>query len=369
MSQESRSIFIVMLLLIAVGVIMIYSASAVFADQLFGSSTYFLRRQLFYLILGLLAFGVSYYANPEFLRSHAKGLMIFAFFILLLVFIPGLGHSAGGARRWIGFSFFTFQPVEYAKLAVCLYLSDYLTRKMKLMVTGDHMVLVPPIAILLFMLSLLIAQPDLGSTIFVLMIAGILFILAGIRLRYIAMAVVPVVFAIVILIIKAPYRMNRIAAFLDPWKDPRGTGFQIIQSFLAFSSGGVKGVGLGQSTQKLFYLPQSYTDFIFSIIAEELGLIGALFVVSLYGCFFVMGVRIANKTHDPFYRLFAYSLVLIITLQALINILVTTGLVPTKGLPLPFVSYGGTSLIFNMIAVGLLLAIDRHIVYRSPAYR
>lgn len=369
MSQESRSIVVIMFLLIAVGVIMIYSASSVFADQLFGSPSYFLRRQLFYVILGLMAFAVSFYSNPEFLRRHSKSAVIFAFFLLFLVFIPGLGHSAGGARRWIGFSFFTFQPVEYAKLAICLYLSDYLTRKMKLMVAGDYTVLVPPIAVLLFMLSLVIAQPDLGSTIFILMIAGILFILAGIRFRYVAMAVIPVIFAIVILIIKAPYRMNRIAAYLNPWKDPRGTGFQIIQSFLAFSSGGIKGVGLGQSAQKLFYLPQSYTDFIFSIISEELGLIGALFVLSLYGCFFVMGVRIANKTHDPFYRLLAYSLVLVITLQALINILVTTGLVPTKGLPLPFVSYGGTSLIFNMIAVGLLLAIDRHIVYRSPVHR
>jgi len=369
MSQESRSIIIITFLLIAVGVIMIYSASAVFADQLFGSPSYFLRRQLFYVILGLLAFAVSFYSNPEFLRSHSKSLIIFAFFLLMLVFIPGLGHSAGGARRWIGFSFFTFQPVEYAKLAVCLYLSDYLTRKMKLMVTGDHMVLVPPIAVLLFMLSLVIIQPDLGSTIFILMIAGILFVLAGIRLRYVVIATIPLLLAIVALIVKAPYRMNRIAAFLNPWKDPRGTGFQIIQSFLAFSSGGIRGVGLGQSTQKLFYLPQSYTDFIFSIIAEELGLIGTLFIVSLYGCFFIMGVRIANKTHDPFYRLFAYSLVLVITLQALINILVTTGLVPTKGLPLPFISYGGTSLIFNMIAVGLLLAVDRHIVHRSPSYR
>ena len=365
MPKESTGITLIMYTLIAVGIVMIYSASAVYADQTFHSATYFFRRQLFYLVLGSLTFIACINIDPDSLRDSSKVFVIAGVFFLLLVFVPKLGHSAGGARRWIGFSFFNVQPVEYVKLAICLYLSDYLTRKIKPLSEGDPGVLLPPLAILGASLLLLILQPDLGSCIFVLLLAGILFFLAGIKLRYVAIALIPVITGVVVLIIKAPYRLSRISAFLDPWKDPGGSGFQIIQSFIAFAMGGVKGVGLGQSTQKLFYLPQSYTDFIFSIIGEEMGLIGASFVILLYLVFFFLGIRIANKSREPFYRLFSYSLVLMIVLQALINLFVTIGLVPTKGLPLPFVSYGGTSLMFNMIAASFLIAIDRKVTSRS----
>ena len=365
MSSEARGVIFIMYTLAAIGVIMIYSASAVYADQFFASSTYFLRRHLFYLTIGSLLFSLSVNVNLEFLRRHSKSFMMFAFLLLILVLVPHVGHSAGGAKRWIGVAFFSFQPVEYAKLAACLYFSDYLTRKMKPLADDVRFVLVPPLAVLGFLLALLISQPDLGSSIFILMITSILFFLAGIRLYYAAFAALPVVLGLTLLILQAPYRLNRIVAYLNPWKDPKGTGFQIIQSFVAFATGGIKGVGLGQSTQKLFYLPQSYTDFIFSIIAEEMGLLGALSVLFLYGLFFVLGLRIANKTREPFYRLFAFSLVLMITLQAVIHVLVTTGLVPTKGLPLPFVSFGGTALIFEMVAVGILIAVDRQISHPS----
>ncbi len=344
---------------------MIYSASAVYSDQVYHSPTYFFRRQLFYLLLGSLFFGLCMNVNPNFLQNHSKQLVISAIGLLVFVFIPPFGHSAGGARRWIGLHIFSFQPVEYTKLAVCLYLSDYLTRKMKPLTDGDPAVLFPPLFILFVILCLLIVQPDLGSCIFILLVSGILFFLAGIKLRYIGIAAFPVLLAVTVLIVKAPYRLSRVVAFLNPWKDPAGSGFQIIQSFIAFAMGGLKGVGLGESTQKLFYLPQSYTDFIFSIIGEELGLLGTMSILILYGLFFFFGIRIAGKAREPFYRLFAYALVLMITLQAMINILVTIGLIPTKGLPLPFISYGGTSLIFNMVTVGLLVAIDRKITGRS----
>jgi len=352
----------IMYALIAIGIVMTYSASAVYSAQFFGSATYFFRRQLFYLVLGSLCFSICIGMNPDVLKRHSKLLILVSLVLLLLVFIPPFGHSAGGARRWIGLTVFNFQPVEYAKFAICLYLSDYLTRKMKSLSGGNAGVLLPPLLVLLAMLTLLIVQPDLGSCVFILAISGILFFLAGIRLRYVAVAVIPIFIGLSGLIVMAPYRLKRIAAFLDPWKDPSGSGFQIIQSFIAFGLGGVNGVGLGQSTQKLFYLPQSHTDFIYSIIGEELGLLGTLTILLLYGLFFLLGVKIANRSRDPFYRLFASSLVLIITLQALINILVTTGLIPTKGLPLPFISYGGTSLIFNMVTVGILIAIDRRVM-------
>ncbi len=351
--------------LIAFGVVMIYSASAVYSDQVFNSATYFFRRQIFYLLLGSVCFALCSGSDPVFLRDHVKIFMGISLALLVLVFIKPFSHSAGGARRWLQISMFTFQPVEFTKLVVCLYLSDYLTRKIKSLTEGDPKILLPPLVLIFTILLLLILQPDLGSCIFIVLVSGILFFLAGIQLRYILIAIVPVLTAVAVLIIKAPYRMNRITAFLDPWKDPAGGGFQIIQSFIAFALGGLQGVGLGQSTQKLFYLPQSYTDFIYSIIGEELGMIGALAVLLLYFLFFLLGIRIANKTHEPFYHLFSYSLVLIITLQATVNILVTTGLVPTKGLPLPFISYGGTSLVFNMMAVGLLVAVDRKISGRT----
>ena len=223
MSKESRSIIFIMYVLIAVGIVMIYSASAVYSDQTFHSATYFFRRQLFYLVLGSLFFGFCMNLNPDSLQNHSKSLMIAAIIFLILVFVPKLGHAAGGAHRWIGLSYFNVQPVEYAKLAVCLYLSDYLTRKIKPLTEGDPAVLLPPLAVLFATLCLLILQPDLGSCIFIMLVSGILFFLAGIKLRYVMIAAVPVIFAIVILIVKAPYRLNRISAFINPWKDPEGS--------------------------------------------------------------------------------------------------------------------------------------------------
>ncbi len=345
--------------LVAIGVVMIYSASAVYADQVFHSPTYFLKRQLLYVLIGSVIFFLSSSLDPDFLKDNSRLLMCVAIVLLLAVFIPLLGRSAGGARRWIQLPFFTFQPVEYAKLAMCIYLADYLSRKKQPITKGSISVFFPPIALLLLIFALVIIQPDLGSCVFLFLLMGILFFLSGIRLRYILLAAAAVVAGFGFLVWKAPYRMNRITAYLDPWKDPRGSGFQIIQSFVAFGLGGIKGVGLGKSTQKLFYLPQSHTDFIFSIVGEELGLIGALGVLALYAIFFFFGNRLAQRCRDPYFRLLAFALVVFITLQALINLLVAVGLVPTKGLPLPFVSYGGTALIFHMLSVGILVAIDK----------
>lgn len=349
-----------MFTLTAIGVVMTYSASAVWADQNFHSSTYFLRRQILYVGIGSLMFFLSSYVDPDFLRRHSRFLISIAIVLLVIIFFPVVGRSAYGARRWIRLPFFSFQPVEYAKLTMCVYLSDYLSRKREQITEGSLTVFFAPFAILFLIFALVIAQPDLGSCIFLFLLTGILFFLSGIRFRYILFVTIAAVLVLIVLVWKEPYRMNRITAFLNPWKDPLKGGYQIIQSFIAFGLGGIKGVGLGRSTQKLFYLPQSHTDFIFSIIAEELGLIGAMTVVGLYIIFFFFGTRLALRCYDPFLKFLAFSLVIFITLQALINLLVVVGLVPTKGLPLPFVSYGGTALVFHMISVGLLVAIDKH---------
>lgn len=359
MTKDSRALVIVMYTLISIGVVMTYSSSAVFAEQRFHQATYFLWRQLLAISSGTFIFFVCYSLQPDFLKRHSRLFIGLAILLLTLVFVPGIGHAAGGARRWIRIPFLTFQPVEYAKLALCIYLADYLSRKRDAIVEGSLRVFVSPLVLLLGLSALIVAQPDLGSCAFLLLLSGILFFLSGVRPRYLMMVAISAVGVLVFLIVGTPYRMSRIAAYLDPWKDPQGSGFQIIQSFMAFGLGGEKGVGLGQSTQKLFYLPQAHTDFIFSIIGEELGLIGAVFVLALYALFFFLGNRVTRRCQDPFLRLLSYSLVLHVTLQALMNLLVTTGLIPTKGLPLPFISYGGTALVFHMASVGLLVAIDR----------
>lgn len=359
MSKEAKILFFAVYILVSLGVVMTYSASAIYAEEVFKSPSYFLKRHILYTVIGTVLLFLAAGLDPYFLKEHTWEILTLSFSLLVLVLIPFLGHEAGGARRWIRLGFVNFQPAEISKLALCLYLSDYLSRRIKGIQRGEFSVLWPAILVLGGTCALILLEPDLGSSVFLFLISAILFFLAGIRLRYVLLAGSFFLPAFYFLVMRVPYRLSRMTAYLNPWNDPRGSGFQIIQSLLAFGMGGVKGVGLGESTQKLFYLPQSYNDFIFSIIAEELGLIGSFLVILLYGVIFFSGLRMAQRARSNYERFFILSLVLSIVLQALINMLVATGLIPTKGLPLPFVSYGGSSLVFNLVAVGLILAMDR----------
>ena len=359
MSKEAKILFIAVYALVSLGIVMTYSASAVYADQLFKSPTYFLKRQLLYAVIGTFFLFFVAGLDPYLWKEHAREIVFFSMALLVLVLVPHIGHQAGGARRWIRLGPLNFQPAEISKVAVCLYLADYLSRRIKGIQRGEFVVLLPPVLILGLTCGLILLEPDLGSSVFIFLVAAILFFLAGIRLRYVFAASLSFVPVVCFLVIKAPYRLSRVTAYLNPWNDPQGSGFQIIQSLLAFGMGGVKGVGLGESTQKLFYLPQSYNDFIFSIIGEELGLVGTLTILILYGVILWAGLGIARQARGSYEKLFVMSLVLLIALQAAINMLVATGLIPTKGLPLPFVSYGGSALVFNLFAVGLILAMDR----------
>ena len=338
---------------------MTYSASAIYAESVFKTPFYFLKRHVLYAVIGTVMLFFTAGLNPYLWKEHVGKILIISFILLALVLVPFIGHEAGGARRWLRIGLISFQPVEISKLAICLYLSDYLSRRIKGIQRGEFSVLLPPVLILGATWGLILLEPDLGSSIFLFLIAASLFFLAGIRFRYVGLASLFFLPAFYFLVVRVPYRLSRMTAFLNPWNDPRGSGFQIIQSFLAFGMGGLKGVGLGESTQKLFYLPQSYNDFIFSIIAEELGLIGSLSLIILYGVIFFSGLKMAKRMPGNYEKLLTLSLILLIVLQAIINMLVATGLIPTKGLPLPFVSYGGSSLVFNLTAVGLLLAMDR----------
>lgn len=354
-------LLIAVYILVGIGIVMTYSASAVYADQIYDNPQHFLLRQIIYAMIGTLVLFATASVPLCIWKDHARFFILLAIILLVMVFLPVLGRTAGGAQRWLHFGAFNLQPAEYAKIAVCLYLSDYLTRKKKTIHRGSLSIFFPPLFLIGCVCLLILLQPDLGSTAFIFMIVAVMIFLAGIRMKYVLIATTLFLPVFYLLIIRVPYRLSRVTAYLNPWEDPQGSGFQIIQSFLAFGLGGIKGVGLGQSMQKLFYLPSSYNDFIFSIIGEELGLIGALWVIALYAIIFICGFQISKTASQPYEKMLILSMTLTIVLQALINMMVATGLVPTKGLPLPFVSFGGTSLIFNFMALGIIMSIERSI--------
>lgn len=359
MSKAGKVFFVCIYALVAVGIVMTYSASAIYAERMYQDPQFLLIRQAIYAAAGTVLLFMTVSLPVTFWQQNARGLVLLAIFFLFLVFIPGIGHLAGGAQRWIGLGIVNFQPAEFAKLAICIYLADYLSRKLKDIKKGSMLIFIPPLFIVGVMSVLLLLQPDLGSTAFITLITGLLFFLAGFRLIYVAGAVLVALPVFYFLVIRVPYRLSRVTAYLNPWEDPQGSGFQMIQSLLAFGLGGIQGVGLGQSTQKLFYLPSGYNDFIFAIIGEELGLIGVIAVLALYLVIFLCGMKMASQATNDFKRLLISSLTLLIVFQSLVNMMVATGLVPTKGLPLPFLSYGGTSLVINLIAAGLILSLDR----------
>lgn len=345
-------------ILIAIGVIMIYSASAIYALDTMKDSTYFLTRHLLYLVIGgVISWQISkidYQAG----RKHAKKIIIGSVIFLILVYVPHIGYATKGAHRWIRIAGFSIQPSEFLKIAMIYYMADFLDRRKAELADLKRTVL-PALFVLGMCLALVLKQPDLGTTVTVAMVVFIMFFAAGFPLRYLGVIFVTAIPVLAGLVLAKAYRRKRLLAFLNPWEDPRGVGFQIIQSFLALGSGGLFGVGLGQSQQKLFYLPESHTDFIFSIIGEELGFVGASSVILLFIVFLFAGMVIVFRSKTFFSQLLSLGLVSLIGFETVINIGVSIGALPTKGLSLPFISYGGSALIVNMIAVGLLINISK----------
>jgi cell division protein FtsW len=277
---------------------------------------------------------------------------------LALVLIPGLGHKVSGARRWFRFGWLSIQPSEVAQLAVIVYLSDLLTRKRGQLQNWIYGVL-PPVIVLGATLGLILLEPDLGTAVALGLVAlGLLFI-AGIPPKVVAAMGLSAIPAVIGLILIKPYRVRRILAYLNPWADPEGAGFQLIQSLVALGSGGLFGLGLGESRQKLFYLPAAHTDFIFAVIGEELGFVGVSMVLILLWLLVWYGLRIALCSPEPFGVFTGIGIALLLALEALVHIGVTAGAIPTKGLPFPFISYGGTALIVNLVSVALLLNLSR----------
>lgn len=344
------------LALSAIGAIMVFSASPTMALKL-GDSYYFLKRHILYILLGFSALYLSLRIDLKTMKKWAFPILIASFLLLFLVYIPGVGKRISGASRWIDLMFISFQPSELIKFTSVLFLAALLSAwgdRLKDFVKG----LLPVLIFIGIILTPIILQPDLGTAVSIGGTAFIMLFVAGAnRWQLLGIGGAGIAGAIG-LAISSPYRMRRLVAYINPWKDPQGTGFHIIQSLLAVGSGGLFGLGLGASRQKFFYLPQQFTDFIFAILCEELGFIGGAGVVLLFAVFAARGIRIALRAEDDFASLLAIGLVSWLTLQAIINIMVVLGLVPTTGIPLPFISYGGTATIVNLFAVGILLNIS-----------
>lgn len=346
--------------LLGLGIVMVYSSSAVSAAVNFDDSYYFLKRQLIWASLGLFAMFLTMNIDYHTWRPLAKPVLITTLVLLIMVLIPGLGKVVNGARRWLGFGSVYLQPSEIAKLGVVLFYSDSLVRHQEKL-TNFVKGLAPQLAILMMVFGLILKEPDLGTA---LAIGGTIFILffaAGAKISHLGGLGAVGVVGIIAAILFEPYRLRRLLAFSDPWSDPLNSGYHIIQSLYAIGSGGLFGVGLGRSREKFLYLPEPHTDFIFAILAEELGFIGTATVLVLFFLFAWRGLRVAIAAPDIYGSILATGLTTMIILQALMNIAVVTASMPVTGIPLPFISFGGSALIFTMAGVGVLLNISRYV--------
>jgi len=353
------TLFIVTMILVVIGTVMIYSSSSIIALEKYGDGYHYIKKQVVFVLLGL---GVMIGASKVPYRYWGKvayPAVLVSIGLLTLLVVPGFGTKVGGATRWFRAGGVSFQVSEMVKVALVIFLAHYLTKKIAHIKEFSRVFLVP-LFILLTILGLVLYQPDFGAAVIMVMVFMLMFYLAGSRIVYLAGLAATAIPAGAILIMQESYRMRRLLSFLNPWEDPNRTGFQIIQSFISFGSGGAFGVGLGNSMQKLFYLPEPHTDFILSVIAEEGGFIGVVIVVVLFSILVFRGFVISFHCTDLFGMLLASGLTAVIALEAFINMAAVMGLVPTKGLTLPFLSYGGTSLMMCMMLVGILLNISSH---------
>ncbi|MBZ5653801.1 MAG: putative lipid II flippase FtsW [Acidobacteriia bacterium] len=349
--------FTVTLILVFIGLVMVFSASAVMAKERFGSAYTFLFRQLAWAIAGLVAMLLAMKLDYRKLKHPAVVFTLLGATTILLISVFFLDRTHG-THRWFHLGPVSFQPSELAKPAIILFLAWFLEAKTKA-IDDWRNTLLPAIAPTVVFLGLIVFQPDLGTAIACAGITACILFVAGIRLRYFGYAFLASLLPLYILIFHVAYRRDRILAFLNPYSDPQGRGFHMIQSLIAVSTGGVTGLGLMEGKQKLFYLPEPHTDFIFAVTAEELGMVGALAVIILFAIFLWRGTRAALRTQDNFGRFLAVGVTSMIVLQAFINISVVLGMMPTKGIPLPFVSYGGSSLFVTLACVGVLLNITK----------
>jgi cell division protein FtsW len=345
--------------ILAIGVVMVYSASAVAAFHDYGDPYYYVKRQAVFALLGIAAMFVTMNIDYQAWRKWAVPALLICFGLLIIVLVPGIGVVRGGARSWLGIGSFGIQPSEFMKLAMILFLARYLSERLDRM-HSFRQGLLPPLAILGIAFGLIMLQPDLGTAVVMFGASLLVIYAAGARIAHLGGLGLIGLAGLGVLIAAAPYRLKRITAFLDPWQDPLGAGYQSIQSLYAIGPGGLVGLGLGMSRQKYNYLPEPQTDFIFSILAEELGFIGGSLLILLFLILVWRGMRTAITLSDPFGSLLASGIVGIFAVQVLINIGVVIGMLPVTGITLPLVSYGGSSLTLLLTALGILMNLSRY---------
>lgn len=359
MNKAAITLLVVTLVLLTVGVVMLFSTSSAYARERYGDAHYLLKRQLAWLLLGgvgcVMAASVPYTK----LRSVVVPALVISLLLAAAVLVPGIGVRVGGARRWLSAGAMRFQPSEFVKIAAVLWLAHWLTKEKRRLDRFSRGLAIP-MAVIGMALLLILAEPDFGSTALLGSVAFAMMFVAGVRLRFLLPTLLTGVLGFAALVIHSPVRMQRMLAFTDLDKYKQGPGYQVWQAMLAFGSGGVNGLGLGNSRQKLFYLPEAHTDFIFPIVGEELGLIGTLGILAAFGVLVTCAVIISLRAPDLFGQYLGLGISFLIALQTLINIGVVTAWLPTKGLPLPFISFGGSNLLLNLVCIGVLLSIYRH---------
>jgi cell division protein FtsW len=352
---ESSILVLVTLALVAFGMVMVYSATSASAAIGGGNSVYYLKRQGLFALIGVAALVLARHWNYRRLRYLSPSLLLGSLFLLVLALVAG--HNVNGARRWIALGPATFQPSELAKLSLCIWIAFYVVRRPAPRTLGE---LMKPIGLVTVVFcALVLAEPDLGTVIAICLMIGAMLLVAGAPVRLLGVATAIVGAVVLVSIWFEPYRRSRIFSFVDPWHDAQGAGFQTVQAMIGLGSGGIFGVGLGQGVQKVFYLPEAHTDMIFAIIGEELGLVGVTLVIAAYAAFGWAGLRIALRCQDPFGKALAVGITTLVCGQAALNLAAVVGLAPLTGIPLPLVSYGGTSIVVLLASVGILLNIGR----------
>lgn len=357
--RYDKTLWMTALILVGVGIVMIYSASAIRAQERFDDPAFFLKRQILWALLGTMALLWAMNMDYRSWERYAPFLLLGSLLLLLLVLVPGVGIKINGAKRWLRLVGFSFQPSELAKFSLIVFLARLFARKPERV--GRVEGFLPPLLLAGIFFLLIALEPNIGTATILLLIAFSLLFVGGCRISHLSFTLLGAVPLFLGIVATHPHAKARILAILDPSRAPSHSLYQLHQSFYALGPGGLLGRGLGDGIQKLFYLPEPHTDFIFAIVGEEMGFIGSVFVVGLFGVLLWRGTRIALRAPDPFGSFLAMGITLAIALQAAVNIGMVTGLLPTTGVPLPFISFGGSSLVVTLLGVGVLLNISKHV--------
>lgn len=354
--RSTPYLLLILLALTSIGIVMIYSSSAIYAERYYGTPFYFIKRQVFALLIGILAIRFAVKFDYRRYQALVPYLMAFTLLIMILVLIPGIGKQVGNARRWIRLFGFGFQPSEILKFTLIVWVASFLDRR-KEVIRHFSKGLLPGLIVAGIFSFLLLLQPDFGTAVLICMTLLLMIFVAGAKPFYMIGSLGALSTIGFFLVISTDYRLRRVTGFLNPWDDPLDSGYQLIRSLTAIGSGGIMGQGLGDSKQKLFFLPESHTDFVFAILAEEAGLLGVTLVLVLLVLLLLKGFSIALECKNDFGRNLSFGITVLLFLQSVFHIGVVMGLLPTKGIPLPFISYGGSSLIMCMFFIGVLINI------------